>query len=293
MKSIFSLSILALTSVFSFGQDSIPFHLTDHNNLSIETILNNEDTIHLMFHTAVSGLSLTKEATQDLNSIQWDSSEKVKSWGGQSDARYSGSNSLAIGSFHWDSLAIWEDERSGPGTGGKFGPDLFEGKHIEINFDEHLLIIHEQLPETTTSYEELPLTINHGMMFLSGSSLVGDLLISNNFLIHSGYGGAILYDDQFVADHQLGQFIEITDEQELKDSYGNILKTKKGTLEEFRIGNEVFSNVPVGFFEGSIGRQKISVIGGELIKRFNLIINADRNLIYIRPSHFKSLSSKE
>lgn len=293
MKSIFSFSILVLASAFSFGQDSIPFHLTDHNNLSIETILNNEDTIHLMFHTAVSGLSLTKEATENLNSIEWDSSEKVNSWGGQSDARYSANNSLSVGSFQWDSLAIWEDEHSGPGTGGKFGPDLFEGKHVEINFDESLLIIHEELPETASSFEKLPLAVNHGMMFLSGSSLTGDKHIANDFLIHSGYGGAILYDDQFVADHQLGTFIEITDEQELKDSYGNVIKTKKGTLKEFRIGNEVFSNVPVGFFEGSIGRQKISVIGGELLKRFNLIINADRSDIYIRPSHFKSVSSKE
>lgn len=41
-------------------------------------------------------------------------------------------------------------------------------------------------------------------------------------------GGGLKYDDDFVNKSQIGKQIEITQEQELKDSYGNILKTKKG-----------------------------------------------------------------
>lgn len=33
-----------------------------------------------------------------------------------------------------------------------------------------------------------------------------------------------------------------------------------------------------------IGRQKMSVIGGEVLKRFNIVIDAERSFIYVRPN---------
>jgi hypothetical protein len=46
------------------------------------------------------------------------------------------------------------------------------------------------------------------------------------------------------------------DEKELRDSYGNVLKTKKGKLPKSVIGKEAFKDIPAGFFEGTIRRQK-------------------------------------
>jgi hypothetical protein len=265
--------------------DTIPFELTAHNNISIKATLNEADTLHLMFHTAASSLTLIREVAEKLTSIHWNRSDKVESWGGESEARFSADNSLQIGAFRWDSLAIWENENSGPGTDGKFGPDLFEGKVMEIDFDNRMLIIHEALPEKTGEFEKLPLVFESGFMFIEGSSRVGGKDYANRFLIHSGYGGTILYDDQFVENSKIGEQIAITAEQELKDSYGNILKTKKGTLPRFAIGKVVFKDISVGFFEGAIGRQKMSVMGGDLLKRFNLIIDSDRKNIYLKSNH--------
>jgi hypothetical protein len=40
--------------------------------------------------------------------------------------------------------------------------------------------------------------------------------------------------------------------------------------------------VPVSFFEGALGRQKVSVMGGDFLKRFNIVIDADRAFIYLK-----------
>lgn len=104
--------------------DTIPFDLMDHNNISIKGILNDQDTVHLMFHTAANGMTLTKQATRQLTSIEWGQVDKVNSWGGESESRYSENNAVQIGVFRWDSIAIWENENSGPTTDGKFGPNL-------------------------------------------------------------------------------------------------------------------------------------------------------------------------
>lgn len=269
--------------------DTIPFHITAHNNIVIEALLNEQDTVRLMFHTAASGITLIQEATARLTSIKWNHTDTVNSWGGQSEARYSASNSLKMGNQAWRNLEIWENRNSGPGTDGKFGPELFENKAIEVDFDRKQLVIHSKLPNKASKFKKLKLAFEDGFMFVSGTSYVNKKAYENRFLIHSGYGGTILYDDEFVAKTEIGQAIEIIDVQELKDSYGNVLLTKKGYLPKFKLGGCRFKNVPVGFFEGAIARQKMSVIGGDLIKRFNLIIDAERGFIYVQRNRLAKL----
>jgi hypothetical protein len=261
---------------------TVPFELTSHNNISIKAILNQLDTLDLMFHTAASDLSLTTEATKRIESISWSGEHDVTTWGGNAEARFSENNSLRIGQLTWDSLEIWESENSGPGTGGKFGPNLFEGKAIEIDFSQKMMLIHDSLPIGLGSYIKVPLVFEDDMMFIEGVSTINGEEYVNRFLIHSGYGGAVLYDDAFSLESRISEYIEITDEQELRDSYGNVLKTLKGTLPSFSLAGLEFENVTVGFFEGSIGRQQMSVIGGGLLKRFDLVIDQKREFIYMK-----------
>lgn len=265
------------------GQETIPFELTDKNNISIKTLLNNEDTVKLMFHTASNSVTLIRESTARLKSVNWNKEEEgIKSWGGENTSRISENNILQIGTMRWDSTLIWENEYSGPKTDGKFGPNLFQDKVIEVNFEESVLKIHEALPEEISSYEKLDVVYENGFMFIEGSSEIGATSYTNRFLIHTGYGGSILFDDEFVDNSKIGDHLEILEEQELKDSYGNVLKTKRAELPVFFLGKERLDNVPVGFFEGAIGRQKMSVLGGDVLKRFNIIIDSDRESIYLK-----------
>jgi hypothetical protein len=94
-----------------------------------------------------------------------------------------------------------------------------------------------------------------------------------------------LLDDKFVRENNIGQQIIITGEKKLQDAYGNVLITKRGNLPMFIMGKLQLVNVPVGFFEGAIGRQQISIIGGDILKRFNWIIDAKREYIYLKPNN--------
>ncbi len=271
------------------SSDTIPFILTNHNNIAIQSILNKEDTLNLMLHTAANSLSLIKKTAKNLTSINWNSEEEVNSWGGKTSSRFSKHNFLQINNLEWDSISIWESENSGPTTDGKFGLNLFDKKVIEFNFDQSALIIHKTLPKEMSTYNKMPLIFENGFMFIEGRSMIGGVSYDNRFLIHSGYGGSILFDDKFVEESKIGQLIEITDEKELKDSYGNVLKTKKGKLPHFILGEEQFIDIPAGFFEGSIGRQKMSVMGADILKRFNLIIDSNREYIYLKPSQLRDV----
>ncbi|HLK28245.1 MAG TPA: hypothetical protein VKT28_06670 [Puia sp.] len=267
----------------------IPFQLTDHNNISIMAVLNGQDTVHLMFHTAADDVTLIENSTARLKSLRFNGvTDSVKSWGGQSNtSRLSENNSLQIGELKWTNVSIWENTNTGQNTDGKFGPNLFKNKVIEIDFDKSIIVIHPTLPDKTKKYEKLKLLFEHNFMLLEATCQINDSSFTNKFLIHSGYAGDILFDDKFADEKKLSEKLKIVGEKELKDSYGNVLKTKKAILPILKIGNEKFADMPVGFFQGAIGRQKVSVMGGDVLKRFNIIIDAQREYVYLKPNKLK------
>ena len=273
--------------------DTIPFTLTAANNISIQATLNGHDTLHLMLHTASNSVTLIRETSETLTGISWDTIDSTHSWGGDQTARRSSYNTLAIGSFEWDSVMIWENVHSGPETDGKFGLNLFEGKIIEFNFDYRFLVVHHQLPEVVKTYSQIPIVRENGILFLEASiEIEGDAYL-NKYLLHSGFSGTVLFDDEFAQKSQLGKRLAITDSSELKDAYGNVLKTKKALLPLLKIGSDSLGQLPVGFFEGAIGRQKMSVIGGNLIKRFNWVLDIELGHFYLSPNSLMSLPYEE
>lgn len=269
---------------------AIPFTLTSHNNITIEAVIGTSDTLSLMFHTAAGSITLTKKATEKMKNMKWSSESEAQSWGGKATTRYSEDNTIKIGPLRWEGATLWEDENSGPTTDGKFGPDLFEDYAIEIDFDESLIILHNSLPKDLDSFQKVPLFHENGMLFIAGSSTINGVLYENKFLIHSGYGSGLLFDDEFVAQSKIGEGIEITDQKELKDSFGNIIKVNKGTIPSFKIGSLELKGVPVGFFEGKIGRQKMSVLGGDIIKRFQIVFDKNRENIYLKKNELAEMA---
>jgi hypothetical protein len=284
--------------LFSFYQTAhaqekpyiIPFELTSYNNLSVKAVVNKKDTVLLMFHTAASSVTLIEESVKKLSSLHFSGADTMKSWGGsENTARFSKENTLQIGELTWEHVPLWENKYSGPGTDGKFGTDLFKNKVIEIDFDKKIIVLHASLPAKTKRYTKLKATFGNDMLFVEATCNTGSQAINNRFLIHSGSSGCILFDDQFVADHKLGDQLKVIDTKEMKDSYGNVLKVRKAILPRFRLGNTTLSDVPIGFFEGKIGRQKMSIIGGDILKRFNIIIDAPRTFVYLQPNKLKKI----
>ena len=271
---------------------SFPFILTEYNNISVKSVLNKKDTAQLMFHTAANAITLTEGAIKKLNTVKFtETTDSVKSWGGQANsARLSKHNQLKIGGLEWNELSIWENVNSGQFTDGKFGIDLFVNQVIEIDFDKSIITISNKLPAKARNYERLSLIRKDDNLFLQADCKVERMVCSNLFLLHSGYSGSVLLDDQFVALNYLDEKLAIVGEKTLKDSYGNTIKTKKAILPLFSFGKQVLANVPVGFFEGAIGRQKMSIIGGDVLKRYNIIISADRAFIYLKPNKFNQVA---
>lgn len=299
---LYRLVVLAVLCQPAFGQGKkqraetersyrIPFQLTEYNNLSVQAILNEKDTVNLMLHTAANAVTLTEEAIRNLKSLSFAGTDSVKSWGGGGNpSRFSKGNVLKIRELVWKDVPIWENKNSGPKTDGKFGIDLFDNKVIELDFEKKIITLYKNLPAKAATYEKLKLIVENDNLFIEARCEIGTSTFTNKFLIHSGYSGTILFDDKFVSETKIDEKLTIVAEKELKDSFGNVLKTKKAILPAFMFGNKKLTNVPVGFFTGAIGRQKMSIVGGDILKRFNLIIDAKRDYIYLKANTLSTLN---
>jgi len=255
------------------------------NNIIIPAVINDIDTLDLMFHLAEGSISLISDMIDSLNSLKLnEESNTVKSWGGDATARYATNNTIKIGKLTKDSITIHETGLSGPITDGKFGPNYFGDKPVEINFDMQAVVVHDSLPSTLTSYTKYDLEEDNGMMFISGLLTINNEMIENKFLLHTGYGGRLLLDDEFANQYDLDKKLQTISVGELKDSYGNIIKTKTSILSAIRFRDHQFTQLPISFFAGSIGRQKMSVMGCDLIRRFNIIIDRKDKKLYLNPN---------
>lgn len=262
---------------------NLPFTLTDHNNIVVSVVINGADTLNLMLHTAATDVRLTEDAVRKSKSIKFTAKDKVKSWGGEADSRLSKGNQVQIGGLRRNDIEIWEDINSGKDTDGKFGLDFFQNRIVEIDFDQRRIALYEKLPRKVEKYERLKMKNQNSLLMVEGSCVIEGKTYTNKFLIHSGYSGGILLDDAFAAKAGVDGKIKITDESSLKDSFGNTIKVKKGILPVFALGSSKISNVPTGFFAGNIGTQKMSIIGSEILKQFNLIFDIANNDLYIVP----------
>ena len=276
------LSVLAACS--GAAPIRIPFTLTAADNLSVRATLNGTDAVELMFHTAIDSVSLTKAAVAKLSSFRADGTATVRSWGGSAQARHSTGNTLLIGALSFSDLAITESDNSGPGTDGKFGPKLFGAKVVEIDFDARELVLHTALPALGPQWQRLDLVCREGSMFVMGEVVVGEQRCPTELLLHSGFGGVALLDAEFVRTHGLDAQLVTIRENDLRDSYGNLVKTRTVRLPSLHLGALAFRDVPVGIFDGVLGSRRMSILGGGLLKRVNLILDVGNGHLYVASS---------
>lgn len=280
-KIVVSGMCLMLFSTSLMAQDTLTFQVNQHNNIVLEAVLNDQDSVRLMFHTGISDVSIIEDQAP---SLKWVAEDSVESWGGSSASRVSTSNTLVVEGFQWDDVNIWECQRSGPETDGKIGLTYFEDKFVTFDFDQRHLIISEHAPQDLSGYAKCPITEEQGSLFVQLDMTIDSVNYQHSFLVHSGYGGCLLLDDVYANEHQLSEKLKIIDQSILKDSYGNEIAVNKAELPKVAWSGIALENVPVGFFSGEIARQHMSVLGADFMRRFEIIVDAKREYLYLKSS---------
>ena len=183
-------------------------------------------------------------------------------------------------------MTIYTNENSGEGTDGKFGHDLFAGKIVEIDYDKKQLIVHQNLPKNRNNFAKSGLKIIQGTIYIKAALTVSEEVYTDDFMFHTGYGGSILLDPKIGEKYTMQSRLKTISTSELRDSYNNIIKIETKQLPQISIGGESLPEVPVSFAAQS-SQIPMKVLGNDLLKRFNIIFDFQKNEMYLKTNHLR------
>jgi hypothetical protein len=270
-KLFFSLGLF-LSFCTIKAQEAIPFRITKYNNLIIKTLVNDKDSLDLMFQIAMQDASVSPERTRKADHILFKN-------------EISDGNRVKIGTKKYENIRFFDNELSGYEADGKIGTGIFKGKIFKIDYDSHQFVMYDKMPDVK-GYEPIPLFEENGQLYIVADHVIGDEQQEVYFLLQSGYSGGILYSNALADQQELDRKLTATGEKTLKNSAGKSLITKQGILPLLKIGNLVLKDISAGFFTGDLKTQKTNYFGADLLRRFNWIFNAERKTAYIKPSKY-------
>lgn len=253
--------------------DSIRLGINEQNTMFVKTALN-KDSLTLNFDTGSNNLSLTRETLKD----------KIKE---QLKGRV---NVLSIGNKKYDGFRIYQVELSGHGTDGRFGWDLFDGMVVEMNYDHGMMVVHSQLPENVKkdkAYEKLEIKYFDKLFFVETTIKQGSQTNKDWFLFDTGYQRTVMLDGPLLKEQNFPtDQMKIIKKVVMKGGQGNEIPVNTVNLESLSLGKYNLKNIPAQLLSESrpVLDKKMNILGNEILKRFNVFLDFQNNVVYIKPN---------
>jgi len=275
VKSILT-SIVVLLCFSTQAQimaDTLKLQINYQNTIYVTTVFNKKDTLILNFDTGCTDLILTTEVLK--NKLR----DEVK--------LYHNNYSFEIGKTEF-STKVYDAQLTGHGTEGRFGWNFFADKTVELNYDNGIMVLHQQLPDvilTDSSYTRLPFKIMEGIPFIEAEIIQNDKSLKDYFLFDTGYQRTAMLDNEELQKTDFPKMKELN-RVLMKGAQGNEIPVITSELEVLKIGNLVLEKVPVQQITGNkpMRNRNAHILGNEVLKRFNVFMDYKNGFVYLKPN---------
>jgi len=259
-------------------KDTIPFVLGTDNAIHIKGKLNNSEMLDLIFDTGASIGVLSDKGKGKNAMLNKDDKNKFEFAG------------ITIE----NSPAIFVDYNGGLKADGVIGYNAFENKVVEINYDQNIMIIHDSIDAETSSYSVVE-------MVWRGSGLYIDCVLKSNseqynglFLFDTGSKWAISATKSFALKNNLYDKMPKIGTRRGKGVDGKSIKSNTVTLPQFLIGALSLDNVPLDLeLPSDGGGLSYNILGNDVLKRFNVILDYQNGLIYLKSNSLTNAAYNE
>ncbi|RZJ76461.1 MAG: clan AA aspartic protease, partial [Flavobacterium sp.] len=186
---------------------------------------------------------------------------------------------------------VYDAALAGHGTDGRFGWDLFKGKIVELNYDKGLMIIHTVLPENTVKdqkFTKLKMEFFKDIFLVESEIKQNGTINKDLFLFDTGYQRTAMLDNDLL---KTGKFptekMEVLKKVTMKGAQGNEIPVITANLKLLKLGKYKLKNVPVQQLTTNkpLRDKNIHILGNEVLKRFNMFLDFQNNLVYLKPNH--------
>lgn len=259
--------------------DTIPFIMNSQNTIYVKAVLNATDTLSLNFDTGTTELVLTRETLKN----------KIKS----GVKLYNAPQSLKIGSREY-TVKAYDAEKTGHDTDGRFGWDLFDGMIVELNYDSGLMVVHSEMPKSIKKDKgnaKLRIRYFSRMLFVESTLAQSGRENTNLFLFDTGYQRTAMLDNDLLEQNKFPvEKMEVIKKVMMHGAQGNEVPVITSNLEALKLGKYTLPNVPAQLLTTNkpLRGSNIHLLGNEVLKRFNVVLDFQENVVYLKPNkHFE------
>ena len=263
--------------------DTIPFHMGRDNKIYIIGSINNSRPLELMFDTGSDRVVLSRSGKRKIADLKVDDKELSQGFGGTNEVALSSNNRVAIKGLQWKNVPISIiDKADGDGI---IGYPLFDDKVVEIDHDRQLIILHNELPHTSSTYTRLDMNFRQNLPFIPVTLMHGSELIQGLFEFDTGANGAVFVDHGFADKNNL-RSLERVSETRSTGMGNNVIYNDRVLLPELVIGFDTLRKVPIDLEQPSQSPNlRWSILGMDVLKRFNVFVDYRNNVLYMKPNN--------
>ncbi len=278
---------------------SFPFRLLTGGVITVKVQLEKyPDTLNFVLDTGSGGISLDSGTVSRMNIENQLSDRTIRGIAGIRRVRFSYNKTLHFPGLEVDSLNFHINDYEiltsayGEQIDGIIGYSFLSRYIVMVNYDSLKIYVYSKgrIKYPRGGFLLKPSLVNIPVF---RTSIKDDRELSPRFYFDTGAGMCLLLSSDFVSDS-----IFINPKRKFHvtqaEGLGGKAPMRQGVIKQVRIGPYKFKRVPTYIFDDEYNVTSYPYLGGlignDLLRRFNLIINYDQKDIYMIPnSHFKDV----
>ncbi|HEY2648293.1 MAG TPA: aspartyl protease family protein [Puia sp.] len=254
------------------------------------------DTLNFIMDTGSGGISLDSTTCIRLNITPVLTDKLIMGIGGVRQLRYVNDRSLKLGTMQIDSLNFHVSDYDilssvyGDRIDGIIGYSFLSRYIVKIDYDSSLVYVYSK---GNIKYPGGGYALRPNIVSLPvESAIIRDSReITPRFYFDTGAGLCLLLNSDFIRDSSL----LYPDKKPLPtqaQGMGGKANMQVTIIKEFKLGPYRFRNVPTHIFDDEFNVTSYpylaGLIGNDVLRRFNIILNYDKKIFYLTPnSHYR------
>jgi hypothetical protein len=300
----FLLSLVCLTSIYAQKNSAnaklitqVPFSTFTGGVVVVKAqVMGYPDTLNFIMDTGSGGISLDSTTCIRLNIVPTLTDRLIMGIGGVRQLRYVNNQTLLIGNIRVDSLNFHVSDYDilssvyGDRIDGIIGYSFFSRFIVKIDYDSSLMYVYSKgnIKYPKGGHMLKPALIN---LPVQDATLRDSRQLDARFYFDTGAGLCLLLNADFIRDSSI-----LNTEKKLLPTQAQGMGGKANmeitTMKELKLGPYRFKNIPVYIFDDEFNVTSYpylaGLIGNDVLRRFNLILNYDKKILYLTPnSHFR------
>lgn len=271
----------------------IPFELKG-NHLFIKVKVNNSDDLQFVFDTGAGGTSINSRVAEALKLTS--SKTKVsKGASGEFQLNIIKNNLITLNDISIKKVSLASapllhlEKVIGENIDGIIGYDLLKKYVVKINYDTSEIELYTSRGyKYTGNGERIKIGLGKVPTAMTKINLGDGNYLDAEFILDNGASLAIGFCTPYAKRNQLKTSVGKTYKIKSRGFSSNISVVDVGRLNELKVRDFQFSDIPVRIYEtksGVLAHEGIAgIIGNEILKRFNITFDYKRKVCYWEPN---------